>query len=150
MAMTLEKWAEYGWLKAEPTSRDEIRNLLAIADRDLRDANVALISEDRRFEAAFSAARTSASIALRATGYRTSTQTGHHIRTIESLELTIKADAELIQRLKTLSKKRNATSYDAAGNVSAQELQLAITTATELRKTVFSWLQKNHPELAKE
>jgi len=148
--MSLEKWAEYGWLKAEPTSRDEIKSLLAIVDRDLKDAKVAAISEDRRFEAAFSAARTAANAALRASGYRTSTQAGHHIKTIESLELTIKADAKSIQRMKTLSKKRNVTSYDSAGNISAQELELAIRTASELRRTVLAWLQKNHPELLKE
>ncbi len=148
--MSLEKWAEYGWLKAEPTSRDEIKSLLAIVDRDLKDATVAGVSEDRRFEAAFSAARTSATIALRASGYRTSTQAGHHVKTIESLELTINADSKLVQRLKTLSKKRNATSYDSAGTVSAQELELAIRTATELRRTVVAWLEKNHPELLKD
>jgi len=46
--MSLEKWAEYGWLKAELTSRDEIKNLLTIVDRDLKDANVAAISDDRK------------------------------------------------------------------------------------------------------
>jgi predicted nucleic acid-binding protein len=147
--MSLEKWAEYGWLKVEPTSRDEIRSLLAIVDRDLKDAMVAAISEDRRFEAAFSAARTAANIALRASGYRTATQAGHHVKTIESLELTINADAKLIQRMKTLSKKRNVTSYDSAGNISAQELELAIKTATELQGTIIAWLKKNHPELLK-
>lgn len=145
--MSLEKWAEYGWLKAEPTSRDEIKSLLAIVDRDLKDASVLGVSEDRRFEAAFSAARTAATIALRASGYRTSTQSGHHLKTIESLELTINADSKLIQRMKTLSKKRNATSYDSAGNVSAQELDLAIKTATELRSSVLAWLEDNHREL---
>ena len=134
--MSLEKWAEYGWLKPEPSSCDEIRSLLTIVDRDLKDANVAALSEDRRFEAAFSAARTSANIALRASGYRTAVQAGHHIKTIESLELTIKADARLIQRMKTLSKKRNATSYDSAGNVSEQELQIAMRTAIELHREV--------------
>lgn len=148
--MSLEKWVEYGWLKREPTSRDEIRSLLRIVDRDLKDANVTGLSEDRRFEAAFSAARTSANIALRASGYRTSVQAGHHIKTIESLELTIKADANLIHRMKTLSKKRNATSYDTAGNVSTQELELAIKTAIELRRDVVAWLQKNHPALLKD
>ncbi|PYU54340.1 MAG: hypothetical protein DMG55_31810 [Acidobacteria bacterium] len=118
--MSLEKWAEYGWLKAEPTSRDE---------------------------AAFSAARTAATLALRASGYRTSTQLGHHVKTIESLELTIKADSKMIQKMKTFSKKRNATSYDSAGNVSKQELELAIKTAAELNREVVTWLQKNHPEL---
>ena len=146
--MSLEKWAEYGWLKAEPTSRDEIKSLQAIVDRDLKDAKVTAISEDRRFEAAFSAARTAANIALRASGFRTSMQSGHHVKTIESLELTIKADAKLIQKIKILSKKRNATSYDSAGNVSKQELELAIKTAGELRRQVIAWLERNHPELA--
>ena len=148
--MSLEKWAEYGWLKPEPSSRDEIRSLLTIVDRDLKDANVAALSEDRRFEAAFSAARTSANIALRASGYRTAVQAGHHIKTIESLELTIKADARLIQRMKTLSKKRNATSYDSAGNVSEQELQIAMRTAIELHREVVASLRENHPELLRD
>ena len=148
--MSLEKWAEFGWLKTEPTSRDEIKNLLAIVDRDLKDASVAAVSQDRRFEAAFNAARTAAIIALRASGYRTSAQTGHHLKSIESLEFTIKADEKLIQRMKVLSKKRNATSYDAAGNVSSQELELAIRTASELLTGVLLWLQKTHPELLKQ
>jgi hypothetical protein len=147
MKMSLQKWAEHGWVKAEPSSRDEITSLLAIVDRDLKDASVAAISEDRRFEAAFSAARTAANIALRASGYRTSTQVGHHIKTIESLEFTIKADPKLIQRIKTLSKKRNATSYDSAGSISTQELRLAINTATEVQAAVLNWVKKNHPEL---
>jgi hypothetical protein len=148
--VSLEKWAEYGWLKPELTSRDEIRSLLTIVERDLKDANVAALSEDRRFEAAFSAARTSANVALRASGYRTAAQAGHHIKTIESLELTLKADAKLIQRMKTLSKKRNATSYDSAGNVSQQELELALKTAIELRREVLVWLERNYPALVKD
>ena len=148
--MSLEKWVEYGWLKLEPTSRDEIKSLLTIVNRDLKDANVAAISDDRRFEAAFNAARTVATLALRASGYRTSTQPGHHVKTIESLELTIKADSKLIQKLKTLSKKRNATSYDSAGNVSRQELELALKTAGELQRQVLTWLENNHPKLAKD
>jgi DNA uptake protein ComE-like DNA-binding protein len=79
--------------------------------------------------------------------YRTSTQVGHHVKTIESLELTVKADSKLIQKMKTLSKKRNATSYDSAGNVSKQELELAIKTAAELQRNVVAWMGKNHPDL---
>lgn len=146
----MEKWLEYGWLKREPTSRDEIRGLLAIVDRDLKDAKVSAISDDRRFEAAFNAARTVANVALRASGYRTSTQAGHHLKTIESLELTVQADAGLINRLKAFSKKRNATSYDSAGSVSKQELEAVIKTATEMQGKVMAWLQKDHPELLKE
>jgi len=121
--MSLEKWAEYGWLRAEPTSPEEIAGLLGIVSRDLDDARVEAISEDRRFEAAFNAVRTAANVVLRAHGYRTATQLGHHLKTIESLELTIQADPRLVQKLRVFSKKRNATSYDSAGNVSDQELE---------------------------
>ena len=143
----LEKWAEYGWLKAESTSPQEIGDLLSIVKRDLADAEVEAISDDRRFEAAFSAARTTANIALRACGYRTTTQPGHHQKTIESLELTIQAEASLIQKLRVLSRKRNATSYDSAGNISQQELDAAIQVAHQLQRSVLLWLRNHHSEL---
>ena len=93
--MSLEKWVEYGWLRREPTSPDEIKNLLSIVDRGLSDSKVQAVSTDLRFIAAFGAALTAATTALRACGYRTATQAGHHVKTIESLELTIKADSNV-------------------------------------------------------
>jgi len=147
--MSLEKWAEYGWLKAEASSPDEIRDLLGIVTRALKDSKVEVISEDLRFQAAFSAALTSANIVLRASGYRTRVQTGHHQKIVESLELTLNSDPKLIQKLKVFSKKRNATSYDAAGNISGQELEQAIKVAEELQQSVSIWLRQNHPELLK-
>ncbi len=47
--MSLEKWVEIGWLKREPTSRDETRGLLSIVERGLADAKVQAISVDLRF-----------------------------------------------------------------------------------------------------
>lgn len=145
--MSLEKWLEYGWLKSEPSSPEEIRDLLGIVSRALKDAKVEAISDDLRFQAAFSAALTAANVALRASGYRTRVQAGHHQKIVESLELTLKADEKLIQKMKVLSKKRNATSYDAAGTISRHELEQAIAAATELQQNVTRWLKKNHPEL---
>ena len=147
--MSLEKWAEYGWVRAEPASAEEIADLLGIVSRDLHDAGVEAISEDRRFEAAFNAARTAANVALRACGYRTAPQLGHHLKTVESLELTVEADPRLIQKMRVFSKKRNATSYDSAGNISRQELEEAIGVANELQRSVTAWLRENHPELTK-
>jgi uncharacterized protein (UPF0332 family) len=147
--MSLEKWREYGWLKAEPSSPEEIRDLLGIVTRALTDAKVELISDDLRFQAAFGAALTAANIALRAGGYRTRVQAGHHQKIVESLEFTLKADPKLIQKMKVLSKKRNATSYDAAGTISQQELEEAISLAEELRQSVITWLNENHPALTR-
>jgi hypothetical protein len=44
-----------------------------------------------------------ATTALRASGHRTVTQAGHHVETIESLELTIQASPKIIQRFKTFN-----------------------------------------------
>ena len=145
--MSLERWREYGWLKAEPTSVEEIRGLIGIVDRALNDANVEAISDDLRFQAAFSASLTAANIALRASGYRTTVQAGHHQKIVESMEFTLKSDPSLIHKMKVFSKKRNATSYDSAGSISQQELEQAIQLAGELRQETTVWLNQNYPAL---
>jgi hypothetical protein len=145
--MSLEKWVEYDWLRAEPSSPDEIRNLFSIVERSIKDAHVEAISDDLRFQAAFSAALNAANIALRASGHRTRVQAGHHQRIVESLEFTIQADPKLIRKLLAYSKKRNATSYDAAGSIARQDLRDAIKVASELQRSVMAWLQERHPGL---
>jgi hypothetical protein len=147
--MSLEKWLEYGWLRREPSSANEIKALQGIVQRSLADSKVDAISADLRFVASFTAALTAATIALRASGYRTVTQVGHHTKIIESLELTTNADPRLIQKLKVFSNKRNKSVYDVAGAVSDQELQEIAKLASELDSQVTLWLQKSHPELLK-
>src|SRR6202171_2723988 len=132
--MSLEKWVEYGWLRREPTSPSEIKNLLGIVDRSLADPKVKAVSTDLRFIAAFNAALCVATTALRASGHRTATQAGHHVKTLESLELTIKANPKLIQRFKTFNNKRNKSVYDVAGSVSDQELEGMVKLANELKE----------------
>ena len=81
--MNLEKWLADGSIKAHKPSRPEIHRLLAIADWDLKDANIKGLSVDRRFATAYSAALQLATVVLRASGYRASSSTGgHHWRTI--------------------------------------------------------------------
>jgi hypothetical protein len=36
--MTLKQWSANGWLKTHKTSKQEIGNLLAIVERDIKDA----------------------------------------------------------------------------------------------------------------
>ena len=147
--MSLEKWVEYGWLRREPTSSSEIKDLLGIVDRSLADSKVEAVSTDLRFIAAFNAALCAATTALRASGHRTVTQAGHHVKTIESLELTVIADPKLIQKFKTFNNKRNKSVYDVAGAVSDQELEAMVRLAIELKEVTIAWLQRFHPELLK-
>jgi hypothetical protein len=121
--MSLAKWAEYGWLRQQASSPDEIKGLLSIVDRGLKDAGVGAISTDLRFVAAFGSALQSCTAALRAAGYRPAGQGGHHTRAIESLEHTMGVPAATVHRLLALSRKRNISSYDVAGAVSEQDLQ---------------------------
>jgi len=44
--MNLEKWVEYGWLRREPTSRGEVRDLLGIVERSLSDSKVEAVSTE--------------------------------------------------------------------------------------------------------
>src|SRR5437588_12026430 len=143
--MSLEMWVEYGWLRREPTSPGEIRDLLGIVERSISDSKVEAVSTDLRFIAAFNAALSVATTARRASGHRTGTLAGHHVKTIESLELTIKASPKVIQRFKTFNNKRNKSVYDVAGAVSDQELKAMMALATELKDSTIAWLRQFHP-----
>ena len=87
--MSLEKLAQLGWYRAEPTSPHEIADLFSIVDRSLADMKVEGISDDLRFHAAYNGILTLANIGLRASGFRVSLGQGHHQRVIESLAYTL-------------------------------------------------------------
>jgi hypothetical protein len=106
-----------------------------------------MISDDWRFAAAYNALLASATIALRAKGYRVPSQSGHHVRTLESLEFTIGANDTFIRRLKNFANKRGTATYEVAGAVTAQELRSVITSAEELHNQVIDWLHLNYREL---
>jgi hypothetical protein len=95
--MSLEGLVESKRLRIEPTSADEIKALIGVVERSLKDASVEAISEDLRYIAAYTALLNSAAIALRASGYRVPAQSGHHVLTFETLQYTIGADASLIR-----------------------------------------------------
>jgi hypothetical protein len=150
--MGLEKLAQLGWYKPEPTSPDEIAGLFSIVDRALADMEVEEISDDLRFQASYNGILTIANIALRASGFRVSQAQGHHQRVIESLEYTLTTqDANTrerwVRKIKSHSQKRNTTSYDLAGGVSPSDLAQVIRDLTALKEQVESWLKDAHPEL---
>jgi hypothetical protein len=137
--VSLRDWLNNGWLKAHRSSREEIRSLLRIAERDLKDARAANVSSDNRFVMAYNAA-------LAASGYRTE-KGDHHYRTLQSLEFTIGAGSDLVVRLDALRKKRSFNIYKQEGSVSDSELKEMIETASRLRSDVEEWLKQKHPEL---
>lgn len=146
--MSLENWVRNAWLKKQASSPEEIKQLLRIVERDLRDCEAPGISPDTQFTIAFNAALQAATAALRACGYRTAGQ-GHHVRVIDSLSLTIGSNSVTVQKLQLFGRKRNTCNYDIAGSVSDADVKQVKGLALELRDRVKTWLQETHPELLK-
>jgi hypothetical protein len=144
--VSLEDWLKNGWLIEHKTSPAEIAELLAIADRDLADCRVPDLSPDWRLNIAYNAALQASTAALAACGYRASRE-AHHYRVIQSLALTIAADANLVRHFDLFRKKRNIGGYERAGAVSNQEAAEMIGLAERIRQQVTDWLNSNHPEL---
>ena len=144
--MSLGDWLRNGWLVEHTTSTAEIGELLAIADRDLADCRVQGLSPEWRLNIAYDAALQASTAALAACGYRASRE-AHHYRVIQSLALTIGADASLVRQFDLFRKKRNIGGYERAGTVSDQDANEMIALAEQIRQEVRDWLVSYHPDL---
>lgn len=56
MKTILKQWENNGWIVEHKTSPQEISNLLAIVERDLKDVSKGMVSTDWRFGIAYNAA----------------------------------------------------------------------------------------------
>jgi uncharacterized protein (UPF0332 family) len=145
--MTLENLVNVGKLKPHKTTPEEVAKLLAAVRRNLKDAHVAGISAETRFDVAYKAVMQCAMVALMANGFRPSTnEPGHHATVIQSLPKTIGFPAEQWVILDSLRKKRNLSDYTGAG-ISEQEAKSCVQAAENLNATVERWLRDNRPQL---
>jgi len=85
--VSLSEWLKNGWLIEHRTSRQEIKHLLRLVDRDLVDCRNSTLSADWRFNIAYNAALQCAKAALAAAGFRAA-KDAHHYRVIQSLSIT--------------------------------------------------------------
>lgn len=144
--MSLQDWVSNGWLVGHEATASEIENLLAVSERDYIDSQVDGLSTDARMGIAYNSALQAATAALAASGYRAS-RGGQHYRVIQSLKLTIEADAGMIAQLDKFRKKRNVSDYERAGCVSDHEVEEMLSLAATLRQRTKQWLEAEHAEL---
>ena len=144
--VNLNDWLKSGWLIEHTTSRQEITDLLGVADRDLADCRIPRLSPDWKLNIAYNAALQTATAALAASGYRPSRE-AHHYRVIQSLAYTLKLEPALIAQLDMFRKKRNIGDYERAGMVSEHEANEMAALAKRLRREIEQWLIAQHPEL---
>lgn len=146
--MSLQLWADNGWLRLHRTSAEEISKLLVVADRYLADSQQD-ISLDGKFMAAYHAALHMCSILLYAQGYR-SRREREQYRTIQAMPLILGGDrAKDAKYLDDCRIKRNVAQYESAGVVSKDEVRELVEFAKVLKSDVMEWLRQKHPELLK-
>lgn len=144
--MTLQNWASNGWLRAHQSSPQEIRELLAMVDRDLADAQ-SDISNDWRFGIAYNAALKLCTVLLYASGYRPE-KTLAHYRTIAALPLILGDQRKPeVNYLDTCRMKRNTVEYDHIGGVTGDDVDELIAFSKGLRTEVLEWLRRKQPLL---
>ncbi len=132
------------------TSNQELACLRAVVDRDLKDAAVAALSEDRRFATAYNAVLQLATMAVACAGYRVSAKQGHHQNTFMALRLALgKPVAKIADYFDTCRRKRNAVDYNFASVVTETELQELLEQTDKFRELVENWIAKNHPPFAR-
>jgi len=145
--MSLREWLKNGWLVEHKPSREEIADLMVVADRDLHDCQAAGLSPDWRMNIAYNAALQLATIALAASGYRAAREM-HHYRTIHSLAFTLGLEKPVVAKLDKFRTKRNISDYERAFLTSEKEAGEMLALAQELREKVIKWLGNKHPELS--
>src|SRR5215471_16684309 len=144
--MSLQQWAENGWLRPHQTSPEEIDDLFAIVARDLVDT-AGSISADWRFGIAYNAALKLCVVLLHASGYRPEKNLQHY-RTIAALPLILGADRkDDADYLEVCRIKRNKAEYDRTGVATEQDAEELIEFANGFRNDVTKWLKRHRPEL---
>jgi hypothetical protein len=145
--MNLERLQAQGRLRGHKTNQTEIQQLLRLVDRDIADAQVKHLSEDRRFLIAYEAALALATIPLYCAGYETHGQ-GHHWTTFQCLPEIMGADVgETSEYFDLCRTKRNISAYDRSGQISQAEAEELLSEAKAFKTIVLSWLTTEYPHL---
>ena len=134
-------------LEAIEPDRAAIGRLLAAAERNLADAQLAGLSAETRFDSSYKAIMQCAMAALRANGYRTLTsQPGHHRTVLQTLPLTIALPNQRMIVLDALRKQRNLADYQG-DTVPEQTASECFSQAQQLFAEVKAWLAVRTPKL---
>lgn len=136
--MNLTEWIKAGDLQKVEVTESTLKDILRLIERDLKDAQLEGLSEDRRFATAYGAALNLASYVIRTQGYRVTGKIGHHKITFDVAAAILgKKSQDLIDFFDLCRRKRNKLDYDAADIVSETEVIELIKNTMLFRKLIF-------------
>jgi len=123
----------------------EIRRVVA---RDLADATLRDLSEDRRFATAYNAALQTAKMAIACAGYRIASVPGHRRITFEGAKLAVgQSAAHLTDYFDACRRKRNEIDYTGAAIATATEAEEVLVHAKAFLAMVEAWIGSTYPGL---
>lgn len=144
--MTLQNLLAIQRLQAHEADRTSVRKLLDAAQRNHSDAQIAELSADNRFDAAYKCIVQCAMLGLWGHGFRTATsQPGHHQTAIQCLGLTMAVPQPTVIVLDALQRQRNATDY-AGDPVPPAALSSCLEEAAKLLAHTQAWLKRQRPD----
>ncbi len=98
--MSWTKLLQDGKVHRHVTSKNELTEIRRLVARDIADASLHGLSEDRRFATAYNAALQTAKMAIACAGYRIASVPGHHRITFECAKVALgKSSAQLADYL---------------------------------------------------
>lgn len=131
------------------TSKQEMDDLRSVVERDLEDAAIPALSEDRRFATAYNAALQTAKMAIACAGYRIGAVPGHHALTFESASIALGNQAKaLTDYFEACRRKRNVIDYTGTHIATATEAAEVLERAKEFKRMVEAWIKAKYPQLA--
>jgi uncharacterized protein (UPF0332 family) len=130
------------------TSRQELSEIRRLVARDLADAAIPGLSEDRRFATAYNAALQTAKMAIACAGYRVASVPGHHRLTFDGAKLAMGKSVEhLAAYFDACRRKRNEIDYTGATIATSTEAEEVLLHAKSFLDLVERWIESTHPAL---
>ena len=133
---------------AHQSSKQELDELRAVVRRDLADAALPALSEDRRFATAYNAALQTARMAVACAGYRVAAVPGHHALSFECAGMALGKQADkFVLFFDSCRRKRNVIDYTGVQIATSTEAAELLQRAQEFSVLAESWIRTAHPHL---
>lgn len=146
--MPYKKFLESGRIQEHVTSKQEIADLFALVDRDIKDASIKALSPDRRLATAYNAALQAAKAIMYCEGYRTR-GSAHHLTVFKFLELALgKSYREVAEFFDFNRVKRHIVDYDKAGRISEKEADELLEETRKFARDIKALIKKKYPQYA--
>ena len=135
--MTFESLLKQGKIKPIKASQKEIKEILSLADRDIKMANFVITQDwDWAFSIAYNASLQVSRAYMYSKGYRASSHQGHK-NTFEFMKRALgKECKDIVGFLDRMRPKRNKAIYDISGSITETEVKELVKESVEFVRII--------------